>query len=60
MSDYEPYGSEWAREVGRLSKKQLICMLAATGKERDFYKMKCDAFGAIIEEGKLFSKGGSK
>lgn len=60
MSDYEPYGSEWAREVGRLSKMQLICMLAAAGKERDFYKMMYDTFVAIIEECKLFSKGGAK
>ena len=60
MSDYEPYGSEWAREVGRLSKKQLICMLAASGKERDFYKMKYDSFLAVLEEGKIVTKGGAR
>ena len=60
MSDYEPYGPEWVREVGRLSKKQLICMLATTGKERDFYKMKYDALGAIIDEGKRAIKGDVK
>ena len=52
MSDYEPYGPEWAREVGRLNKKQLICMLATTGKERDFFKFKYDSLGAIVAEGK--------
>ena len=52
MSDYEPYGPQWEREVGRLSKKQLICMLAPTAKERDFYKLKHDALGAIIVEGR--------
>ena len=35
-----------------LTKKQLICMLASTAKERDFYKLKHDALGAIIVEGR--------
>ena len=52
MSNYEPYGPDWAREVGRLSKKQIICMLAKAGKERDYYKFKFDSFHAIIAEGK--------
>ena len=52
MSEYEPYGPEWEREIGRLNKKQLICMLASTAKERDFFKLKHDALRAIITEGK--------
>ena len=52
MRDYEPYGPEWAKEVKRLSKAQLICMLAATGRERDYFKLKHEALAAIIDEGK--------
>jgi len=60
MSDYEPYGPEWAREVGRLNKKQLICMLASTAKERDYYKFKHDALCAIIDEGKQATERSAK
>ena len=50
--EYEPYGSEWEREIGRLDKKQLICMLASTAKERDSFKLKLDILSAIIAEAK--------
>ena len=50
--EYEPYGPEWTREVGRLNKTQLICMLASTAKERDSFKLRLDTLSAIIAEGK--------